>query len=76
MDYPLPSSSALIVLGAILLSLSLYPTTQIIRELAPGSTRSRWRLMRGFIVLFMTGYVVPPPAPSLASGTPPTSLSP
>ena len=58
MDYPLLISSALIVLGAILLSLSLYPTTHIIRELAPGSTRSQWRLLRGFIVLFIAGYMV------------------
>jgi diguanylate cyclase (GGDEF)-like protein len=58
LDYPLMISSVLIVLGAILLSLSLLPTTQIIGELAPGSTRSQWRLLRGLIVLFIAGYVV------------------
>ena len=57
MDYPSLISSALIVLGTILLAVSLSPTTQIIRELAPGSTRSRWKLLRGFIVLFIVGYV-------------------
>ena len=58
MDYPLLISSTLIILGAILLAVSLSPTTRIIRELAPGSTQSRWRLLRGFIVLFITGYLV------------------
>ena len=58
MDYPLLISSALIVLGAILLAVSLFPTTRIIRELAPGPTQSRWGLLRGFIVLFIAGYVV------------------
>jgi diguanylate cyclase (GGDEF)-like protein len=57
-DYPLLISSALIVLGAILLAVSLSPTTRILRELAPGSTQSRWKLLRGFIVLFIAGYVV------------------
>jgi diguanylate cyclase (GGDEF)-like protein len=57
-DYPLLISSALIVLGAILLAVSLFPTTRIIRELAPGPTQSRWGLLRGFIVLFIAGYVV------------------
>ncbi|HWS15314.1 MAG TPA: diguanylate cyclase [Candidatus Methylomirabilis sp.] len=58
MDYPFLISSALIVLGAILLAVSLSPTTRIIRELAPGPTQSRWELLRGFIVLFIAGYVV------------------
>lgn len=58
MDYPFLISSALIVLGAALLAVSMYPTTRIIRELAPGPTQSRWELLRGFIVLFIAGYVV------------------
>jgi len=57
-DFLLLISSALIVLGAILLAVSLFPTTRIIRELAPGPTQSRWELLRGFIVLFIAGYVV------------------
>jgi diguanylate cyclase (GGDEF)-like protein len=51
-------SYALVVLGAILLAVSLYCTTRTIRELAPGPTQSRWELLRGFIVLFIAGYVV------------------
>jgi len=58
MDYLFLISTALILLGAILLAVSLSPTTKIIRELAPGSTQSRWRLRRGFIVLFIAGYLV------------------
>jgi diguanylate cyclase (GGDEF)-like protein len=58
MDIPSLTSSTLIVLGAILLALSLYPTTRVVRELAPGSTRSRWKLLRGLILLFIAGYVV------------------
>ncbi len=58
MDYPLLISSTLIVLGALLLAVSLSPTTKIIRELAPGPTKSQWKLLRGFIVLFIAGYVV------------------
>lgn len=58
MGIPFLVSSAQIVLGAILLAVSLVPTTRILRELAPGSTRSRWELLRGFIVLFIAGYVV------------------
>jgi diguanylate cyclase (GGDEF)-like protein len=57
-DYPLLISSTLIVLGVILLAVSLSPTTRILRELAPGPTKSRWKLLRGFIVLFIAGYVV------------------
>jgi hypothetical protein len=34
------------------------PTTRILRELAPGSTQSRWKLLRGFMVLFIAGYIV------------------
>ena len=48
MDYPLLISSALIVLGTILLAGSLSPTTRILRELAPGPTQSRWQLLRDF----------------------------
>jgi diguanylate cyclase (GGDEF)-like protein len=51
-------SSALIVLGAFLLAVSLVPTTRIIRDLSPGPTQSRWKLLRGFIVLFIAGYAV------------------
>ncbi len=58
MNYPLLISFTLIVLGAILLAVSLFPTTRIIRELAPGPTQSRWGLLRGFIVLFIAGYIV------------------
>lgn len=57
-DYPWLISAALIVLGAILLAVSLSPTNQILRELAPGPTQSRWKLLRGFIVLFIAGYIV------------------
>lgn len=58
MNYPLLISSALIVLGVFILAGSLYPTTRILGDLAPGSTQSRWKLLRGFIVLFIAGYVV------------------
>jgi diguanylate cyclase (GGDEF)-like protein len=58
MDYPLLISSALIVLGAILLVVSLFPTTRIIRDLSPGPTQTQWKLLRGFIVLFIAGYAV------------------
>jgi len=57
-DYVSLISRALVVLGTILLAVSLYNTTRIIRELAPGPTQSRWELLRGFIVLFIAGYVV------------------
>lgn len=51
-------SSLLIAVGATLLAVSLAPTTRILRELAPGPTQVRWRLLRGFIVLFIAGYLV------------------
>ncbi|MFA6147731.1 MAG: GGDEF domain-containing protein [bacterium] len=47
-----------IALGAALLAVSLYYATRIIRELVPGTTQSRWELLRGFLVLFIAGYVV------------------
>ena len=47
-----------IALGAVLLAVSLTYSTRIIRELAPGTTQSRWELLRGFLVLFIAGYVV------------------
>jgi diguanylate cyclase (GGDEF)-like protein len=51
-------TSTMIVAGAMLLALSLYPTTSIIRELAPGPTQFRWSVLRGFIVVFIAGYLV------------------
>ncbi|GAB4245767.1 MAG: hypothetical protein OHK0028_23720 [Deltaproteobacteria bacterium] len=58
MDTTLLISSLLIILGAILLAVSLAPTTRILRELAPGPTQVRWRVLRGLIVLFIAGYLV------------------
>jgi diguanylate cyclase (GGDEF)-like protein len=58
MGFPSLISSALVVFGAILLALSLQPTTRIIQDLGPGPTQTRWRLLRGFIGLFIAGYLV------------------
>lgn len=58
MDTVLLITSLLIVAGAALLAVSLGPTTRILRELAPGPMRARWRLLRGLIVFFIGGYFV------------------
>jgi diguanylate cyclase (GGDEF)-like protein len=51
-------STGLTVLGATLLAVSLYPTTRILRELPSGPVKTRWEVLRGFIVLFIAGYLV------------------
>lgn len=58
MDTVLLITSSLIVAGAALLAVSLGPTTRILRELAPGPMRTRWRLLRGLIMFFIGGYFV------------------
>lgn len=47
----------LTVAGAGILAVSLNPTTRIIRDLPPGSVRTQWKVLRGFIVFFIAGYL-------------------
>lgn len=58
MEYHMLVSTGLILLGAALLGVSLHPTTRILRELPSGPVKTRWAVLRGFIVLFIAGYLV------------------
>jgi diguanylate cyclase (GGDEF)-like protein len=50
-------SYALLILGASILGYSLYPTSRIIRELPPGPMSLQWKVLRGFILFFLAGYL-------------------
>ena len=57
MGYVLIFSYALLLLGASILGYSLYPTSRIIRELPPGPMKIQWKVLRGFILFFIAGYL-------------------
>lgn len=50
-------SYAMLLLGASILGYSLYPTSRIIRELPPGPMNLQWKVLRGFILFFVAGYL-------------------
>ena len=57
MGYAPILSYALLILGAGILGYSLYPTSRIIRELPAGPMNLQWKVLRGFILFFITGYL-------------------
>lgn len=58
MSNALVVSAVLTILGAGLLAVALHPATRIIRRLPAGAARSRWAVLRGFIVAFIAGYLL------------------
>jgi diguanylate cyclase (GGDEF)-like protein len=49
--------NGLIAVGAAVLVASLLPVEQVVRLLPEGPTRTKWRLLRALIFLFITAYV-------------------
>ena len=50
-------SYVLLILGTGILGYSLHPTSRIIRELPPGPMNLQWKVLRGFILFFIAGYL-------------------
>ena len=50
-------SYAMLLFGASILGYSLYPTSRVIRELPPGPMNLQWKVLRGFILFFLVGYL-------------------
>ena len=50
-------SYTLLLLGAGILGYALYPSSRIIRELPPGPMNLQWKVLRGFILFFIAGYL-------------------
>ena len=48
--------AALIFLGALLLTISLYFVRKLTKELPKGSNRNWWKLLAGLILIFICGY--------------------
>lgn len=57
MEFSVIVSNSLIVLGATFLGYSIYPTSRIIREIPSGPVHLQWRILRGFIIFFIAGYI-------------------
>jgi diguanylate cyclase (GGDEF)-like protein len=57
MGYTPMLSYTLLLLGAGILGYSLYPSSRIIRELPPGLMNLQWKVLRGFILFFIAGYL-------------------